>query len=522
MKNNKKINFKNFFIISSVIWIVISVLSMFETRNEPEPLTISELIIGDAFIIFIWFIILYIIFGIVSIFNKHKNKENEIGQKENKKVIDNVSNEKGESKITKIENYKNKDILYTCNSIVDAYEFKLMIPYFKEIYWTYVLKGLIINIILCIIYTIISGKSLIDSWSMFTILQIIFMIYYKVNLGNVIEKDFNLLQKKENRDINYIIDFYRDYLVRKNDTVSQKFYYRDIIRCIETDTNFYLKTNIEKKVIVIQKNECELELVNFIRDNFKDIEKNLGTSSRLKQIKQCHHPDFIRKGMIILFIITIASLWGALYSLLLIGKVIPQHGFNFTKNTWVFWCWLPIPIISVMLGFKYKKMGIKCTKNIVGGFIIGLLLLIYGSFCMLPTFSQDYSKIDTYRDIINAKIPENGDLEIQEWNTYFDADKTEYVLINAYYDREDVQELVKSIENNETWILSTNLKSELKIFIPSDLYLDSDSYFSIYNKTINQYNIVPEKDGDYEIYVMKYDKSDKKLEIHKFKYNYKK
>ena len=103
MKNNKKINFKNFFIISSVIWIVISVLSMFETRNEPEPLTISELIIGDAFIIFIWFIILYIIFRIVSIFNKHKNKENEIGQKENKKVIDNVSNEKGESKITKIK-----------------------------------------------------------------------------------------------------------------------------------------------------------------------------------------------------------------------------------------------------------------------------------------------------------------------------------------------------------------------------------------------------------------------------------
>lgn len=236
--------------------------------------------------------------------------------------------------------------------------------------------------------------------------------------------------------------------------------------------------------------------------------------------KDDQHSDFIKKGMTILFIITIASLWGALYSVTLVNKVIPQHGFDFVKNMWVFWCWIPIPLLSIVLGFKYKKAGLKCQKNIVGGFIIGFLLLIYGSFCMLPTFSEDYNEINQYREIIDAKLPNSGTLEIQDLGTYFDEDKTEYTIINAYYDKEDLRILVESIENGKNWISSREIKSELKIFVPSQLRSDDDAYYSIYNRTTNQYNILPDCSGDYEVYAMKYDKSDKQLEIHKFTITY--
>lgn len=237
-------------------------------------------------------------------------------------------------------------------------------------------------------------------------------------------------------------------------------------------------------------------------------------------VKRYQQPDFIKKGMVILFIITILSLWGALWSVEIVDQFIPQHGFNFVKNMWVFWCWLPIPVLSIVLGFKYKKAGFTCTKNIVGGFIIGFLLLVYGAFSMFPTFSQDYSKIDEYRDIIDAELPSNGELEIQNWDTYFDEDKTEYMIINVYYNKEDVSALVSSIESNNHWILSREIQSQLKIFIPSSLRSDEDAYFSIYNKTTNQYNALPENPGNYEIYAMKYDKSACHLEIHKFKYSY--
>ena len=148
-------------------------------------------------------------------------------------------------------------------------------------------------------------------------------------------------------------------------------------------------------------------------------------------------------------------------------------------------------------------------------------MLIYGSFCLMPTFEQDYNKIDAYKNYIDAPLPNNGELEIRNWGTYFDEDKTNYTIINVYYDKEDVNDLVNGIENSNNWILSKEIKSELKILIPSQLKSDFDAYYSIYNKTTNEYNTLPTIAGNYEIYAIKYDKSDKHLEIHKFDYNYK-
>lgn len=247
---------------------------------------------------------------------------------------------------------------------------------------------------------------------------------------------------------------------------------------------------------------------NFLNDN-SNIETKITNKKTISTL------------MIILFIVTLCCLWGALLSMSLIDEIIPQHGFNFVKNAWVFWCWLPIPIASIVLGFIYKNKGIKCTKNIVAGFIIGFLLLVYGSFCLFPTFSKDYRMIDDYKEYIDASIPTNGELEIQNWNTYFEDDKTEYVVINAYYDKEDVSELVSSIENNENWILSTQIKSKLKIFLPIDFYPSNNVYYSVYNKTNNEYNTVPNKAGKYEIYVISYNKELKQLSIHKYKYDFK-
>lgn len=253
----------------------------------------------------------------------------------------------------------------------------------------------------------------------------------------------------------------------------------------------------------------------------KNNEDYIKEDSKFQGINKYHNPTIIKTAMITLFIITIASLWGSLLTVSFANVINPQHGFNFIKNTWVIWCWLPIPLLSIILGFKYKKAGFKCTKNIIAGFIIGFLLLVYGSFSLLPTFSKKYSNINKYKDFIAATLPNNGELEIQNWQTYFDEDKTEYTIINAYYDKEDVSVLEKSIENSNKWILSIEIKSNLKILLPSVFKSDNDAYYSIYNKTTNEYNTMPSDSGSYEIYAMKYDKSNKQLEIHKFKYLYK-
>ena len=60
------------------------------------------------------------------------------------------------------------------------------------------------------------------------------------------------------------------------------------------------------------------------------MENHLGDKSKFKGVKKHHNPDFIKKGMIILFIITIASLWGGLYSVGLVDKMVTHK--IFIKN----------------------------------------------------------------------------------------------------------------------------------------------------------------------------------------------
>lgn len=127
---------------------------------------------------------------------------------------------------------------------------------------------------------------------------------------------------------------------------------------------------------------------------------------------------------------------------------------------------------------------------------------------------MDYSKIDQYKDIIDAELPKSGNLEIRNIEGY--DDKIEYTIIDVYYGKENLDKLENSIENSENWILSKKIKSELKIFIPSSFYSNDDVYYSIYNMTTREYNTLPDSSGDYEIYAMKYNKLDKHLEIHKF------
>lgn len=534
-ENEKKGNiFKSKFFLElfGIPSLCISLLAIYEMflPDEPgeEPITWLELIAGLIVIIIIWFVISFVISLIVNEIKKSKAKTKVVKEiqymnKPDEKIIVKPEELKEEiKKEVKKETKKNVHgkCLYTCDSIIDAYEYKKMANYFPQMYWHYVIIGTVLNLIITAIIAI-TFRSLLGTLIFFAVYQTYLMILYKVRLEHYAEKTFNSMLKNGSTDTKIHTEFYDDYFIRQGEIETLMINYDEIDKCVETDTNFYLKFGKRNKIIFIQKNACDLELISFLREKFKVYENHLGETTKFKGAKKYHNPNFIKTFMIILFIITICSLWGALWSVSLVDKINPQHGFNFTKNTWVFWCWLPIPILSIILGFKYKNAGFKCTKNIVGGFIIGLLLLVYGSFSLFPTFSQDYSKIDSYRSIISAQLPSNGELEIQDWGTYFDEDKTNYTIINAYYDKEDVSSLVNSIEYNSNWILSKEIKSELKILIPSQLRSDDDAYFSIYNKTTNQYNVLPEIAGEYEIYAMKYDKSDKHLEIHKFNYLYK-
>ena len=514
--------FLKLFLIPSICWIVLMLFAMIPDETDPDPLTWGEYIYANGALILIWFVISYVIALIVKEATKNKPnakiiKEVHYIEKSDEKVS--VKSELKDESKKGLRKQSNNKCLYTCESIIDGYEYKKMVKYFPQIYWAYVFWITFLNLLISAIIAIVS-KSFVTTLGFFTVYQLFIMILYKVRLEYYAERSFNKMVKNGTSETKLHTEFYDDYFIRQGETSTFKIKYDDIVRCVETDTNFYLKWDKESKIIFIQKNACELELIHFIRSKFNNLESYIGNDKKVKPIRKSHNPVFVKNGMIILFIITIASFWGASYSVSLVDKINPKHGFSFVKNAWVFWCWLPVPILSIILGFKYKRVGYKCTKNIIGGFIIGFLLLLYGLFYFFPTYSRNYEELNNYKYMIDATLPANGDLEIQEVGTYFDDDKTDYVVINVYYDKEDTTNLESSIKNSNKWILSNYINSNLKVVVPSIFYSGDDIYYSLYNKTLNVYNSLPSNSGEYEMYAMKYSISNKMLEIHKFKYKY--
>lgn len=286
----------------------------------------------------------------------------------------------------KREESKDK-ILYICESEMTAQEYGEMTTHFPIFYWYYVAYGTVLSVIITILFCLIEKADFYAGIFIFIIFEIIIFIVYKIRLKTMAEKGFLKVQKKKSIDTYYITEFYENYLIRESKSITRKIEYKQIIKVIETNTHFYLK--LAKKIIVIPKNKCEEDLLKFIRNKFINILKTeINEIKPKKEIKQCNS-SFVKNLLIVLFILTLASLWGALGTMSLLS--IEESEFEFLKNTWVFWLWLPIPILSIILGFKYKKQGIKCTKNIVAGFIIGFLLLIYGCFSLLFKDLNDFT-----------------------------------------------------------------------------------------------------------------------------------
>ena len=526
--------FLKLFGIPSICWFLLELLVKDVPNDDGSITTWPELLQETFIVIAVWLIISFIIALVVNEVRKSKPKTKivkevqYITEPDDKITVkpeemkEEIKKELKEKMKKEAKKKKNEKCLFSCESVVDGYEYKKMAKYFpKRMYWVFVIRGTIFNVIISALIAL-TTQSWIATLIFLIAYEIYLLIYYKVRLEPMAEKVHNARLKRGEIEVNFETEFYEDYFIRKGEKSSVTIDYSEITRCVENDTNFYLEYAKKNMIIIIQKNRCDLELISFIRNKFSNLENNLGDTSSYKGIKKAKNTKLINTLMIILFIATLCCLWGAMWSVSLINEINPQHGFNFTKNTWVFWCWLPIPISSIILGFIYNGKGLKCTKNIVAGFIIGFLLLVYGAFSLFPTFSEDYSKMNDYKQYIDASIPSNGELEIQNWKTYFDDDKTEYAIINAYYDKEDVSILENSIEESNNWILSTKLKSELKILLPTQFRSSDNVYYSIYNKTTNEYNTIPNESREYEIYSMYYDKSLKQLSIHKYKYNFNK
>ncbi len=403
-----------------------------------------------------------------------------------------------------------EELIYKYEGYVNVEEYKKMAKYFpNRMYYQYSALLLFCNLIICSIFSIIF-RNFWFSISFFLFFQVIGMIYLKIRLEHVASRIY--LKRNngngENRELN--VEFYKDYLIWISDEFSIKINYEDIERLVETDTNVYLENGKNNLIIILLKEKCNKDLIEFLKRKVEKSEKI--TTNNLKK----ENPYKISNRLVLLFIFTILSIFVAnsIHDALnkSINPILAQY-----KDRWVYLLFMIIPISSIILGIKYKNKGYKCKKNIVGGAIITFLLIISCPIQHSP-FIKDYSKINDYKEILNIKLPDKGMLEIFDIGRYDPYVSGDNKRIYVYYDKNI--NLENTLKNSETWKLSTKISPEVKELMPKTMTQEKSSYISIYNGTTKEYNKLPAEKGVYQIYVMKYFLDDKTLEIHQYDYNY--
>lgn len=230
---------------------------------------------------------------------------------------------------------------------------------------------------------------------------------------------------------------------------------------------------------------------------------------------------FKKNFLLGLFILTIACLWFPLF-ILAEFETTPT---SFTENMWVFYLFLPIPILSIILGIKYKKVGYKCTKNIVAGFIIGFLLTVYGSFPFIfeNSYIEDYSLVNEVEEKINFELPDNGEIKTINWDeSAMGAIKIISTSYIEFSDNDEIEKFVSDIKNSDKWLNKNNTNTYFEMLKPDTVMtgFDGESYDLIYIEDLNTYNTLPTESGIYKVYCLTYDVDNNQMEINYYTFEF--
>lgn len=169
------------------------------------------------------------------------------------------------------------------------------------------------------------------------------------------------------------------------------------------------------------------------------------------------------------------------------------------RYSWVMLLFIPIGILSIVIGFKLKNSTQKYKKNFIISFICLPLLIIFGSYRFIfnSVVSYDVNEVSIIEEKINFEIPRDIKVATNKLDLY---DISYLKILNS--ESKDMFE--QEVENNQLW--QKELQPEIKSLLPLNIQYESEifEYFVFFNITSNEYNIPP-LSGQYECIFIAYD-----------------
>ena len=345
---------------------------------------------------------------------------------------------------------------------------------------------------------------------MFFLLKIRYVLFSKL--------DYKRFAKNKNQ-VEYKVYFYDKYIKLENEKMNLKINYEEIKKIKITSTDIYIIVNT-KNIIPIPKHKINMNLIDYLYDRIPKtkIKKKIAIEEQQENLEKY---EKVKIGLIVLFVLTIISIWASMFLILLTPQkenVPLPLTFNYT---YVAYYLLPIPVLSIILGIIYRIKGLKCTKNIIAGIIVTGIILLEGSVSFLINDEIDYKNITTYRDVIGINLPSQGKYYKINWDeSYLLNHKSNYII---FTNQKEEKAFFEELQNSKNWLtkkeISTNIEN---LLTPATCEsVNQECYYSIYIKELNTHNTLPVQNGVYHIYAMTYSKDKSYLDIEEYIYNYK-
>ena len=211
------------------------------------------------------------------------------------------------------------------------------------------------------------------------------------------------------------ISFYANKILSlKNKTYDiQKNNVKKILKMINTnqfDEELYENTNIPlvKRICLKIKGEDVILIPNEIKKDKYQHTKVTVLSIKRKLIN------------IILNIFTCLSIYFALMFIALLQNkaktnTMFEMSYLFLGSLWIFFIFLPIPLLNLFNGLDLKNKNLKCKSNMILGSVFSVILFLFGMayFIFIGMYSRDKTYLYELEEKINIDFPDDFEIIIE-------------------------------------------------------------------------------------------------------------
>ncbi len=213
-----------------------------------------------------------------------------------------------------------------------------------------------------------------------------------------------------------------------------------------------------------------------------------------------HHPKIILR--IISIVLMVLSILSVFYGFAAVGVITAIFGnvIYLEQYMWMLYLFIPIPLASVIFGYVMKKKGYFYKKNVITGFIMIGVLILYGSFTFIIGNAVDHSDAQLLRveETVGIDLPEPLRINVYDYTNGDVLDEYTGEVKQAselLYSVADLESFESVFESDERWI--SEVPSAL-VGVCSEMYSSYYDYIIIYNVTTGEFNTLPEETGNYQ------------------------